>query len=120
MGEITAHADDEEERQMQVVQNVPQRVAGLEQAGALDDDNRLAAAEIEAGGQRDGLSLAANADQLQAGRGAQSGVPLADVAIGDPHDMSHAAVLQRGDDRRTIEHDGASRKSRSERGASAP
>src|ERR1700722_14265806 len=98
------HADHEEQRQAQVVDEVPQRIARLEQAGALQHDDRLLASQAQPAGDGDGLALTANPDEAQGRIADQGALPLAQLAVGHPEDMRDAATLQRGRHGGTIEH----------------
>src|SRR5438876_6564830 len=62
---ITAQADDQEKRQLQVVDDIAQGIAGFEQAGALNEHNRSLTAQQQARSYRDRLALATYPNQLQ-------------------------------------------------------
>src|SRR5262249_38606515 len=72
---------------LEVVNDIPQRVPGLEEAGTLHDDNRPRAAEHQPCGHADRLPLAAGSDQLQTGRLRQRRLPRTDEAVRDPDDV---------------------------------
>src|SRR5262249_26220736 len=59
---VTAHADNEEERELQIVDQVPKRVACLEKAGALYEHDRSFAAQAKAAGDGNRLALATDAN----------------------------------------------------------
>src|SRR5215207_2391268 len=63
--EVAAVADDREDRQLPVMERIAQCVAGLEQAGALDHDDRRCPTDVEAGGDLPRLALAADAHESQ-------------------------------------------------------
>ena len=84
---VAPHADDQLQRQLQIVDHVPQRIAGLEQAGALDDHDRPGQAEHQPGGDADRFALAAGADQFQLGTRGESRFPRPDEAVRDPDDV---------------------------------
>jgi hypothetical protein len=65
MGVETAHPDDKEQRQLEVVHEIAKGVASLEKTGALHENNRLLAAETETSGNGNCLSFPANTDQGQ-------------------------------------------------------
>jgi hypothetical protein len=69
------------------VNDIPERIPGLEQAGALDHHQRTRTADHEPGGYADGFAFAARADQFQLGSGDESRFPRPDGAIGDPDDV---------------------------------
>ena len=70
------------------LRQVCQGVAGLEQAGALDDHDGLRASEVQPRRHRPCLALTADLYQVQCGAVAQSFIPLTQCGVGNPHDMS--------------------------------
>jgi hypothetical protein len=105
---VAANADDQEERQLEIVDNIPQSIAGLEKARALDEDDGPPTAQEQAGRHDHGLALAADADQADGRLGQQSRLPRADLTIGNPDDIRNAAFFQGGNSGRTIQHRGGS------------
>ena len=84
---------------------IAQGVAGLEQAGALHEDDGPFAAEVQAAGHGDRLSFTADADQRQVRVGGQGRVPSAEHAVGHPDDVRDAAAFQGRRHRGAVEHD---------------
>ncbi len=63
MGKPAPHANHEEQWQFQVVDEIAQRIAGLEQAGTLNEDDRPSAAQVQPGRHSERFALTADADQ---------------------------------------------------------
>src|SRR5581483_4825551 len=103
-----ADADDEEQRQLHVVDDVAERVAGLKQAGTLNGHDWPFAAEQQPGGDGHRLALAADADELDRRVGREGGVPGAQLTVRNPDDVGDATLFEGGDDRGTVEHGSSS------------
>ena len=63
--QVAAVTDEPEDRQLVIMGNIAQSVAGFKQAGALDADDRPRAAEVQAGCRGPRLALATDLDELQ-------------------------------------------------------
>ena len=86
--EVTAVTDQRVNGQLVIMDHISQGVAGLEQAGALDDHDGLRASEVQPRRHRPCLALTADLYQVQCGAAAQSFIPLTQCGVGNPHDMS--------------------------------
>jgi hypothetical protein len=104
VGAKAADADDEEEGEFQIVNDVAKSVARLEQAGALEDDDRPFAAEEKSPRDGAGLPFPANSNQGQAVRSTQSGVPGPELAVGEPDDVRDADSAKGGNGARPVPH----------------
>src|SRR5437899_41210 len=63
--QIAAVADYAEDRDLPIIENVSQRIAGFEQTGALNHHERRRAAEVEAGRDFPRFAFATDADQAR-------------------------------------------------------
>jgi hypothetical protein len=104
VGTIAANADDEKEGELQVVNDVPKRVAGLEQARALNDDDRPFAAEEKSRRDGDCLAFPTDADERQAVGSGKGGVPGPELAVGEPDDVRDADSAKCGQGAGSVPH----------------
>src|SRR5262249_218107 len=94
MRDVVADTDDEKQRQLQIVNEIAERVAGLQEAGTLHENDGTFAAQMQPSGDGDGFSLTANADKHQSGLGEQGRLPGPNLAVGNPNDMRDAACRE--------------------------
>jgi len=100
----TAGTHEEKQRQFQIVNDVPQRIASLEQPGTLQQDNGPLSAQQQAASYGDGLALSTDANQRQSLRPRQGRVPLAQIAVGQPDHMTDTSGLKGDHHISAVEH----------------
>src|SRR5262245_30815294 len=61
--EVAPVADHAVDRQVPIVNHIPERIAGLEEAGALDEHEGECAAQVQACGDAPRLAFSANANE---------------------------------------------------------
>src|SRR5207302_5301498 len=86
------------DRELPIVDDVPDRVARLEEPRALNQYQRARAAEVQPSGDLPRFALAAGPNQTNRLRARQCGVPLADRAVGNANDGRDPEYSEEVDD----------------------